>query len=174
MEIGRKNPRPSAEEIKARDEDYRSRPDYNYRCPLQSVNEHRRVVEEMTDEVSAKLQAAHKNGTYEYEGYPDSIFTYVEEKFEELYSILPTAKMYANRIETPEIYVIGWVEWCRIQHDWIQVFEHHTNFGPMSKHLDELDDRKDVRTGSVWSALINESQDSPCHPFLETFAKVGL
>jgi len=178
METGRRNPRPSDEEVNKRVKDYKDRnfdPRFDpLRWTLTSRNEDRRDREKREEARLAAARAANENGTREYEGYPDSIFTYVEEKFEELHDLFPTAKMYAHLIEAPEVYVIGWEEWCDVQHGWAQRHDHHATFGSMSKHLDELNDRKDVQGGSIWSALINESENNPCHPFLETFAKVGL
>jgi len=178
MEVGRINPRPSDEEVNKRVKDYKKcRYDPKFdplRWTLSSRNEDEAKRKERAEEKTKEYMAAHENGTYEYEGYPDSIFTYVEEKFEEIHNLFPTAKMYSNLIEAPEVYVIGWDEWCDVQHTWVQRHDHHANLGSMSKHLDELNDRKDVQGYSIWTALINESEDGPCHPFLETFAKVGL
>jgi len=178
MEVGRRNPRPSDEEVNKRVKDYK---DCNFdpkfdplRWTLTSNNEREAEHKERAEEKTRECRAAHENGTYEPEGYPDSIFTYVEEKFEEIHDLFPGAKMYSRLIEAPEVYVIGWDEWCEVQHTWVQRHDHHANLGSMSKHLDELNDRKDVQTYSIWTALINESEDGPCHPFLETFAKVGL
>jgi hypothetical protein len=134
-------------------------------CPLKA----RRKFHSLND----REEHHKKIGYVPRSGYPDCIFNYIEEKFEELHDLLPHAKMYAHLIEAPEVYVIGWDEWCTEKHGWVQRWDKHSNIRKMSEHLDELDDRKDVQGDSVWSALINESQDSPCHPFLETFAKRG-
>ncbi len=178
METGRRNPRPSDEEVNKRVKDYKElnfNPKFDpLRWTLTSRNEDETKHKERAEKKAEANRVAHENGTYEYEGYPDSIFTYVEEKFEELHDLFPGAKLYSRLIEAPEVYALGWDEWCDIQHTWVQRYDRHATMGSMSKHIEELKDRKDVQGYSIWSALINESEDGPCHPFLVTFANVGL
>jgi hypothetical protein len=178
METGRRNHRPSDNKVNKRVEDYKKLhydPKFDpIRWELTSRNEGEAKRLKREDKKAEECMAAHESGTFEFEGYPNSIFEYVETKFEELHDLFPAAKMYTHLIEAPEVYVMGWDEWCDVQHSWIQRHDFYTNLGSMSKHLEELKDRKDVHSYSIWTALINEAEDGPCHPFLETFAKVGL